>query len=101
MNFFRKLFGGSGDKLASPAFKEKEIGRVTHYFDKIGVAIVKFNKSVGVGESVRFLGATTDFSQAINSMQYDHKDIPSASKGKEVGIRVKNKVREGDAVYAA
>lgn len=101
MNFLKKLFGGLGSKSLGQSPKEKAIGCVTHYFDKIGVAIIKFNKTVSVGESVRFHGATTDFSQAVDSMQYDHKDITSASKGEEVGIKVKNKVREGDAVYAA
>lgn len=76
----------------------KIIGAVTHYYSNIGVAIVKFNKAVKVDEEVHFKGATTDFVQKINSIQYDHKDISAAKKGQEVGIKVSEKVREGDEV---
>jgi len=81
--------------------EQKPIGEVTHYFGGIGVAIVKFNREVKVGETVRFKGAHTDFTQEISSMQYNHKDIESAKKGQEVGIKVEQKVREGDEVYEA
>jgi translation elongation factor EF-1alpha len=80
---------------------EKPIGTVTHYYGGLGVAIVKFSAAVKAGTAVRFHGATTDFSQTIDSMQYDHKDIASAPKGKEIGIKVKDKVREGDEVFLA
>jgi putative protease len=75
------------------------IGEVTHYYNKIGVAIVKFFKTVPVGTRVRFHGATTDFEQTISSMQFDHKEISEAKKNQEVGIKVDSKVREGDKVY--
>jgi putative protease len=75
------------------------IGEVTHYYNKIGVAIVKFFKTVPVGTRVRFHGATTDFEQTISSMQFDHKEISEAKKNQEVGIKVNSKVREGDKVY--
>lgn len=81
--------------------KEKPIGVVTHYYGGIGVAIVKFNKAVKAGTGIKFKGATTDFSQKITSMQYEHKDMASAKKGQEVGIKVDEKVREGDEVYEA
>ncbi|OGY63030.1 MAG: hypothetical protein A2745_00845 [Candidatus Harrisonbacteria bacterium RIFCSPHIGHO2_01_FULL_44_13] len=79
--------------------KPKPLGVVTHYYGGIGVAIVKSNKAVKAGTEVHFKGATTDFSQKIESMQYDHKDISSAKKGQEVGLKVDEKVREGDEVY--
>ena len=75
------------------------LGAVTHYFGHIGVAIVKCKKPISVGDALWFKGATTDFTEAIKSIQYDHADIPKAKKGQEVGIKVKNKVREGDQVY--
>lgn len=81
--------------------KEKPIGAVTHYYGHLGVAIVKFSKAVKVGDKVHFRGATTDFNETINSMQYDHKPIEAAKKGQEVGIKVGDKVREGDEVYAS
>ena len=80
--------------------EEKPIGQVTHYFSGISVAIVKFNQTVESGEKIKFKGATTDFEETIESMQYDHQDIKSAKKNQEVGIKVKEKVREGDEVYS-
>lgn len=77
----------------------KPIGVVTHYYGGLGVAIVKFSKTVKVGERVHFKGATTDFEEAIKSMQYDHKDIKEAKAKQEVGIKIGGKVREGDEVY--
>jgi hypothetical protein len=77
----------------------KAIGVVTHYYGDIGVGIVRFKKTVLVGITVEFCGATTDFTQTIASMQYDHASIQRASKGKEIGIKVKKRVREGDEVF--
>jgi len=79
----------------------KPIGVVTHYYGNLEVAIVKFSKPVAVGTTVRFKGATTDFTETIASMQYDHKSIESAKKGQEIGIKVGDKVREGDEVFEA
>ncbi len=90
-----------GSKHMAGVKKEKPIGAVTHFYGGISVAIIKFTKAVAVGDEIRFKGATTDFSQKIDSMQYDHKDIKEAAKGQEVGIKVSNKVREGDEVYSA
>ncbi len=77
----------------------KPIGKVTHFYNNIGVAIVKFNKTVKVGGAIRFKGLHTDFAQAIDSIQYEHQSIADAKKGQEVGIKVSEKVRPGDAVY--
>jgi len=85
-----------GDKSCKEA---KPIGEVTHYFGHIGVAIMKFNKAVNVGETIKIKGANTEFEEIIESMQYEHKDIKSAKKNQEVGIKVAEKTREGDMVY--
>lgn len=79
----------------------KPIGEVTHYYGGLGVAIIKFKKAIKEGERLHFKGATTDFEETASSMQYDHKEIKEAKKGQEVGIKVKEKVREGDEVYLA
>ncbi len=79
--------------------KEELIGVVTHYYGKAGVAVIKFNRDIPKGEQVHFKGSSTDFSQKIDSIQYDHKDIEMAPKNKEVGVKVKERTREGDEVY--
>lgn len=88
-------------KTARKEKKPKHIGVVTHFYNEISVAIVKFNKKVPVGTVLYFRGATTDFKDKAGSMQYDHKPIAAAPKGKEVGIKVKKRVREGDLVHFA
>ncbi|MEK7192288.1 MAG: hypothetical protein AAB646_02125 [Patescibacteria group bacterium] len=77
----------------------KPIGVVTHYYGNLEVAIVKFKKPVKVGAKICFSGATSDFDQIVESMQYEHKPITAAKKGQEVGIKVAEKVREGDEIY--
>lgn len=81
------------------AKKNKPIGIVTHFYDKISVAIVKFSKPVKLGAEVVFRGASTDFNEIIKSIQFDHKPLQVAPKGKEVGTKVSEKVREGDEIY--
>ena len=81
------------------AKEKKPIGEVTHFYKNIDVAVVKFSKTTKVGDTVHFRGATTDFTQEIKGMQFDHKDIDKAAKGKEVGIKVDERVRTGDKVF--
>lgn len=81
--------------------ERKSVGEVTHYYGGLKVAVVKFNRKVKAGEKVHFKGATTDFEQVLDSMQFDHQDVGEAGKGKEVGVKVKDKVRAGDEVYEA
>ncbi len=78
----------------------KPIGAVTHFYTAIKVAIVKFKVPVKVRSKIRFKGATTDFAQTIESMQYDHKPVTVAKKSREIGIKAKKRVREGDLVYS-
>ncbi|OGG37993.1 hypothetical protein A2116_02360 [Candidatus Jorgensenbacteria bacterium GWA1_49_17] len=81
--------------------ESKPIGQVTHYYGGIGVAIIKFKKGMKVGDRVRFRGATSDFEETIKSMQFNHEDIKEAKKNQEVGIKVGDKLREGDEVFEA
>lgn len=80
---------------------EKEIGVVTHYFDKIGVAVIKLAKAgLKNGETIKIRGGEkTDFDQVVESMQVEHEPVERAKKGEEVGLKVSEKVREGYKVY--
>ena len=77
----------------------KKIGVITHYYGKIGVAAVKLEDSLKVGDRVRFVGNTTDFEDVIKSIQIEHGPVDEAGFGDEVGIRVRDKVRDGDRLY--
>lgn len=81
------------------AVMEEKIGEITHYFGHIPAGIIKLTASLKKGDRVRFKGATTDFEQEIASMQIDHKDVPEAKAGDEIGVQVTDRVREGDEVF--
>lgn len=78
---------------------EKEIGKVTHFFNKISVAGISLTDSLSVGDTIRIKGHTTDFEQKVDSMQIEHDNVQTAGRGSEIGIRVKDHVREHDTVY--
>ena len=79
--------------------EEKEVGKILHYYDKIGVAIVQVSDNIKKGDRISIRGKKTNFEQVVQSMQLDHIDIDEATKGKEVGLKVDQPVREGDKVY--
>lgn len=79
---------------------KKAIGKITHYFSNIKVAVIKLSSPLKVGQEIRITGGQeTDFEQKVGSMQIDHKEVKSAKKGASVGMKVKEKVREGYYVY--
>jgi translation elongation factor EF-1alpha len=79
---------------------EEDIGYITHYFSKIGVAVIEITAgSLKVGETIHIKGHTSDFTQPVESLQQEHQSIPEAKKGISVGLKVKDHVREGDRVF--
>jgi len=78
----------------------KLIGKVAHYFSKIEVAVIELSAGLSVGDTIRIVGGEdTDFTQTVNSMEVEHEKIEKAKKGDGVGLKVKEKVREGYKVY--
>lgn len=75
------------------------LGKVVHYFDRIGVAVIALQGPLRVGDQVHFLGRSTDFDQTIDSMQVEHQPVAESAAGSEVAARVRQRVRAGDAVY--
>lgn len=78
---------------------EKKVGEVTHYWGKIAVAGIKLTAALSQGDPIRIKGATTDFEQTAGSIQIEHQNVETAKKGQEIGLKVKEKARRGDAVY--
>jgi len=76
------------------------LGSVTHFFDKISVAVIKLeNGSLSVGETIKITGHGNEFTQEVESMQIEHEPIKKANKGDEVAIKVTQPVKEGDEVF--
>ena len=79
---------------------EKLIGKITHVFKKINVAVLQLTDGeLNIGDTIHVKGHTTDFTQVINSMQIEHDSIQKAKKGDDIGLKVDNPVHEHDEVY--
>jgi putative protease len=76
-----------------------EIGRITHFFSKISVAVIELTKPLAVGDTILIKGPTTDLEQIVESMQIEHKNIQRAEAGQSIGLKVAQRVREKDMVY--
>ena len=77
----------------------KEIGKVTHYYTHLSVAVVELSDTLKVGDKIRIKGATSDFEQPVDSMQIEHEKIEEAKAGQSIGLKVKDHVRQHDVVY--
>lgn len=78
---------------------KKPLGKVTHYYEQIGVAAVLLEGKLRQGEKVR-IGRNNNFvEQEVTSMQLEHERIAAAKKGQEIGLKVGQKVREGDLLF--
>ena len=78
----------------------KLIGKITHYFSNIEVCVIELSGPLKEGEEIRVVGGEdTDFTQTVGSMQIEHEKVKSAKKGDAIGLKVKEKVREGYKVY--
>lgn len=78
---------------------DKHIGEVKHYFNKAGVMVIDLKGDLSVGDTIKIKRGEDEFEQEVISMQIDHEDVQSASKGREVAIKAKEKTREGHQVY--
>jgi len=84
----------------APQAEEKPIGRITHYYSNLSVAIIELTGGdLKVGEMIHIRGKHTDFTQTVDSIQIEHQSVPQAKKGQVVGIKVEEKVREHDQVF--
>ena len=82
-----------------PPEEGKLVGKITHYFGNIGVAVIELSDVLKAGDTIRIVGGATDFTQAVESMELDHKKIETAKAGDSVGLKVDQKIREGYKVY--
>ncbi len=79
--------------------KVEKIGRITHFFSNISVAVIELEATLNAGDTILIKGPNTDFEQVVDSMQIEHKNVPKAEKGQSIGLKVAQRVRETDTVY--
>lgn len=77
----------------------QEVGRVSHFFTKINVAIIEVEEPISVGDRIFIKGPTTDIEQIIDSMEIEHDKVQKAEAGQSIGMKVNARVRENDVVY--
>ena len=77
----------------------KEVGKITHYYTKLGVGVVKLSGTLKVGDKIRIKGSTTNFGQIVESMQIEKDKIKEGKAGQSIGLMVKQHVRAKDVVY--
>ena len=76
-----------------------EVGRVSHYFSKISVAVIELKAPLTVGDRILIKGSTTDLEQVVESMQIEHANVQRAEAGQSIGLKLDDRVRENDTVY--
>jgi len=78
---------------------ELEVGRVTHFYNHLCVAVLTITGDLRVGDTIHILGHLTDFTQPLGSMEIEHHKVTAVKAGQQVAIRVAEPVREHDRVY--
>lgn len=79
--------------------EEKEIGKVIHYFDRAGVAVIRLSGALKTGDTITFKHGDEEFTETVSSMQVDHKPVSSGKSGDEIAVKVSQKTKEGFVVY--
>jgi hypothetical protein len=91
---------GSVPPVEEPSLLEEAIGIVTHYYSHLGVAVVQVNKgSLKTGDRIHITGHSTDITQTVASMEYEHQHVDQARAGQSVGLKITDHAREHDIVY--
>ena len=77
-----------------------KVGKITHYYDKLGVAVLELEDSLSVGDKIRFVRGGEDlFEQDVSSMQVEHEAMENSKAGDVVGLKVDQAVKDGAEVY--
>lgn len=77
----------------------EEIGKVTHYYGKIGVAIIELSGGLKVGDRIKIQSKSGEFEQAVDSMEVEHRPVQAAEKGDVIGLKATERASEGATVY--
>jgi len=79
--------------------EKKEIGKVTHFYPKISVAVIELNDVLKKGDKISIEGHGNTFEQVVESMQVEHKPIEKAKKGDAIGLKTAESCKENDKVF--
>ncbi|OHA93175.1 MAG: hypothetical protein A3H52_03135 [Candidatus Zambryskibacteria bacterium RIFCSPLOWO2_02_FULL_39_26] len=77
----------------------KEIGKITHWYDKINVAVIKLTGGIKKGDKIKIKKGTEETEATVESLQIDRVDVEKGKKNDEVAIKLSQKAKEGSTVY--
>jgi translation initiation factor IF-2 len=78
---------------------EVKVGKITHFYDKIGVAVIVLSDNLKLGDPVHIVGRNTDINQQVQSMEIEHSKIQEGKKGQEVALALNAPARKGDKIF--
>lgn len=80
--------------------QNQKVGKVSHYYNKIGVAVIDLEGSLRVGDTIKFVRGGEDlFTQEVTSMQLEHKTVEEAGNGDSIGVQTDQEIKNGAEVY--
>jgi U32 family peptidase len=78
----------------------RQIGRVVHYYDKIGVAVIELQDTLSKGDKIRFIrGGEDQYDQKVKSLQIEHKEVERAEAGDTIGVAVEQMLKDATDVF--
>lgn len=81
---------------------DNPIGKVIHYYDKLGVAIIDLQSGkLSLGQKLKFKKGEQEFTQKVESLQVDHKEVAEVKKGDSLGLKVDKPTKPGTLVFLA
>ena len=78
---------------------EVRVGKVTHFYNRISVAVLELSGNLEIGDKILILGRTSELTQVVTSMEIEHRKVQTVGPGMDVALKVAEPVREGDIVY--
>lgn len=75
---------------------ETKVGDITHYYEKIGVAVVEVLAPIKVGDRIKIVSRDQEFEQEVTSMQIEHENVQEAKKGQAIGLKLDQPVKKGE-----
>jgi len=78
---------------------EVQVGKVTHYYDHLGVAVLELEGELKLGDKIHIFGHSTDFTQRVTSLEVAHHSVLWVKPGDHTAVKVIQPVHVHDRVY--
>ena len=79
--------------------KNNSIGKITHWYDKISVAVIKLDQALQIGDKIKIKHGDQEFEDTVTSMELDHQPVQSGKKGQEIAIKLAQKAGENSEIF--